>query len=435
MATLKGALAPGNGKGLTQMGVREKLAILADAAKYDASCASGGGKRQGTPEGMGSVNGMGICHSFAPDGRCISLLKVLLTNHCIYDCSYCINRISSPVKRAKFTVQELVDLTLEFYRRNYIEGLFLSSGVFDSSDRTMEEMVAVARILRKQHRFNGYIHLKAVAGCATTLVQQAGRYADRLSANIELPTQADLARLAPAKTHEEVEDAMGTIVAGIAEGADDRRSGARAPAFAPAGQSTQMMVGATDTADGAILATASGLYQRFKLRRVYYSAFSPIPHGDPRLPLVRPPMIREHRLYQADWLMRHYGFSHDEIVPSAAQNLPTDLDPKTAWALRNRHLFPVDVNRADRAQLLRVPGIGVGCADKILRARRYRALRVADLGRMHVPMRRAKFFVVCADGHGATRKLDSLALDAALIEGPKQLSLFASAKQAQTGQL
>lgn len=417
------------------MGVREKLAVLADAAKYDASCASGGGKRAGSKDSLGSVNGMGICHSFAPDGRCISLLKVLLTNHCIYDCTYCINRVSSPVKRAKFTVQELVDLTLEFYRRNYIEGLFLSSGVFDSSDRTMEEMVAVARQLREVHHFKGYIHLKAVAGCATTLVQQAGKWADRLSANIELPTSADLSLLAPAKTHDEIEAAMGTITSGIAEGQEAKGRWAKPPSFAPAGQSTQMMVGATDTADGAILATASRLYNRFKLRRVYYSAFSPIPHGDPRLPMVRPPMIREHRLYQADWLMRHYGFTHQEILPSAAQNLPTDLDPKTAWALRNRHIFPVDVNRADRELLLRVPGLGTGCVDKILKARRYQALRLVDLGRMHVPMRRAKYFVLCADGDGAVHKLDSLQLGQLIAPKAAQLDLFGQAQAAHTGQL
>lgn len=417
------------------MGTREKLAILADAAKYDASCASGGGKRAGTQDGMGSVNGTGICHSFAPDGRCISLLKVLLTNHCIYDCSYCINRISSPVKRAKFTVTELVNVTLEFYRRNLIEGLFLSSGVYDSSDRTMEEMVAVARTLRVEHRFNGYIHLKAVAGCSDTLVRQGGLYADRLSANIELPTRADLAKLAPAKTHVEIERAMGAITQGIEEGSEPHRGRAKKPVFVPAGQSTQMMVGATATADGAILATASHLYQRFGLRRVYYSAFSPIPHGDPRLPLAAPSMLREHRLYQADWLMRHYGFAREEIAPSTAQNLPLDMDPKTAWALRNRQLFPIDVNRAERAQLLRVPGIGLGTADKIIKARRYRALRLVDLGRMHVSMRRAKFFVVCADGHAAANSIDSLALTTKLVEPPKQLTLFDAGASAVSGQL
>lgn len=408
------------------MGVQQKLAILADAAKYDASCASGGGKRPGDKNGLGAVNGMGICHSFAPDGRCISLLKVLLTNHCIYDCSYCINRISSPVKRAKFTVDELVNLTLEFYRRNFIEGLFLSSGVFDSSDRTMEEMVAVARKLRLDHRFGGYIHLKAVAGSSAELVRQGGLYADRLSANIELPTRADLARLAPAKTHQEIEATMGAITSGITEHSGPHKGRARPPSFAPAGQSTQMMVGATGTADGAILATASHLYQAFGLRRVYYSAFSPIPHGDPRLPMQRPPMIREHRLYQADWLMRHYGFLRQEILPSVAQNLPLDMDPKTAWALRNRQLFPIDVNRAGREQLLRVPGIGVGTAEKIIKARRYRALRLVDLGRMHVAMRRAKFFVLCADSHNDVRKLDSLDLAASLIDRApsKQLTLF-----------
>jgi putative DNA modification/repair radical SAM protein len=363
------------------------------------------------------------------------LLKVLLTNHCIYDCTYCINRISSPVKRAKFSVKELVDLTVEFYRRNYIEGLFLSSGVFDSSDRTMEEMVAVAKSLRVDHHFRGYIHLKAVAGCAERLVQQAGLWADRLSANIELPTQKDLDRLAPAKTHTEIESAMQAITTGINahDGPASRR--VRAPVFAPAGQSTQLMVGATETADKEILVTASRLYDRYKLRRVYYSAFSPIPHGDPRLPLARPPMVREHRLYQADWLMRHYNFTHDEILPAQAQSLPLDLDPKTAWALRNRHLFPVDVNRADRHMLLRVPGLGVGTVNKILQARRLGALRIQDLGRMHVPMRRAKFFVLCADGHGAVKKLDDARLERVMVDAPKQLTLFEAGQSAATGEL
>ena len=422
------------------MQTREKLAILADAAKYDASCASSGGKRTGSRQGLGSVNGMGICHSYAPDGRCISLLKVLLTNHCIYDCTYCINRISSPVKRAKFGITELVELTLEFYRRNYIEGLFLSSGVFGDSDKTMEEMVAIARSLRVDHAFAGYIHLKAVAGCSPELVRQAGLYADRLSANIELPTKTDLQQLAPGKTHDEIEGAMDTIRAGIdaaqpeAKGAPSRTR-ARPPKFAPAGQSTQMIVGATETADGAILAASSRLYRSFGLKRVYYSAFSPIPHGDPRLPLQRPPMVREHRLYQADWLMRYYGFAHDELLGDAKQNLSLKLDPKTDWALRHRGLFPVDVNGASRELLLRVPGLGVGTVDKILAQRRHRALRLEDLGRLHVPMRRVKYFVRCADGNAALRQLDSVQLAKAMGEGPKQLQLFAARASAQSGQL
>lgn len=417
------------------MGVNEKLAILADAAKYDASCASSGGKRAATDKGLGSVNGMGICHSYTPDGRCVSLLKVLLTNHCVYDCTYCINRISSPVKRAKFSVQELVNLTLDFYRRNYIEGLFLSSGVFDNPDRTMEEMVAVAKTLREVHQFAGYIHLKAVAGCDPLLVQQAGRWADRLSANIELPTKSDLRALAPAKTHEEIEVAMQTITGGIEAASEPQRGRSKPEKFAPAGQSTQMMVGATPTADGAILATASRLYANYGLKRVYYSAFSPIPHGDARLPLVRPPMVREHRLYQADWLMRHYGFAHGELTDEAQPNLSLTLDPKTTWALRNRQLFPVDVNRAERGMLLRVPGLGVGTVEKILRHRRHRPLRLEDLGRMHVPMKRVKYFVHCADTNLALRQLDSSKLTTLLSPAPTQLSLFASAVSAQTGQL
>ena len=413
------------------MNVNSKLAILADAAKYDASCASSGGKTKGDAKGLGSVNGMGICHSYAPDGRCISLLKVLLTNHCIYDCSYCINRVSSPVRRAKFTVQELVDLTLEFYRRNYIEGLFLSSGVFNSADDTMGEMVAIARILREQHAFRGYVHLKAVAGCSPELVTQAGRYADRLSANIELPTRQDLRSLAPGKKHEEIEGAMAAIQDGIAEAAPETKpTRARPPKFAPAGQSTQMIIGATPTADGAILAKASGLYRAFGLKRVYYSAFSPIPHASPHLPAARPPMVREHRLYQADWLLRHYGFRHEELLASAADNLSLGMDPKTAWALRHRAIFPVDINRAERALLLRVPGLGVSTVDKIIVHRRHRALRLEDLGRLHVPMRRVKYFVRCADGNAALRQLDSVRLARAVGEGPEQLHLFGAQKSA-----
>ena len=409
------------------MGVKEKLAILADAAKYDASCASSGGKRAAPAGGLGNVNGMGICHSYAPDGRCISLLKVLLTNHCIYDCTYCINRISSPVKRAKFSVSELVTLTLEFYRRNYIEGLFLSSGVFDNSDRTMEEMTEVARQLREEHKFGGYIHLKAVAGCSAELVEKAGRYADRLSANIELPTKQDLQQLAPAKTHEEIEQVMDTITTGITEASAPSKTRAKPPKFAPAGQSTQMMVGATQTADNAILATASRLYADYGLRRVYYSAFSPIPHGDPRLPLVRPPMVREHRLYQADWLIRHYGFTHDELTTPEAPNLSATLDPKTAWAIEHRERFPVDINRADRALLLRVPGLGVHAVDRILAHRRHRPLRLDDLVRLRVPWRRVQYFVRVAGDNAALHQLDSERLLRVLSPAPQQLGLFDAA--------
>lgn len=417
------------------MDLKTKLAILADAAKYDASCASGGGKRARADAGLGNVNGMGICHSYTPDGRCVSLLKVLLTNHCIYDCSFCINRISSPVKRAKFSIEELVQLTVDFYKRNYIEGLFLSSGVYTNSDRTMEEMVEVARQLRVVHKFGGYIHLKAVAGCDAIWVHKAGLYADRLSANIELPTKADMQALAPAKNHAEVEAAMGTITGHIAEAQAPHRGRARAPRFAPAGQSTQMMVGATPSPDQAILQTAARLYERFELKRVYYSAFSPIPHGDARLPLHKPPMMREHRLYQADWLMRFYGFKADELTQPDAPNLDLRIDPKMAWALRHRSIFPIDVNIAPRELLLRVPGLGVSSVTRILQMRAHRRLRLEDLGKMHVPMRRTRFFVRCADHNVALRQLDSSRLKLLVTDAPQQLQLFEAGTSAKSGQL
>ncbi|MBY0412534.1 MAG: putative DNA modification/repair radical SAM protein, partial [Bdellovibrionales bacterium] len=297
------------------MNLKDKISILADAAKYDASCASSGAKRSAVKGGIGNLEGTGICHSYTPDGRCISLLKILLTNFCIYDCSYCVNRVSSQVKRAKFTIQEVVDLTMNFYKRNYIEGLFLSSGVAKSSDETMEEMVEIARRLRVDHKFGGYIHLKAVAGCSQTLLDKAGLYADRLSANIELPKQADLNDLAPAKTHTEIEKSMEQIQNRIIENKEEKKLFKKAPLFTPGGQSTQMIIGATPSTDRDIMTKAYDLYGNFNLKRVYYSAFSPIPDSDPNLPLSRPPMIREHRLYQTDWLLRFYGFKVDEVLP------------------------------------------------------------------------------------------------------------------------
>jgi putative DNA modification/repair radical SAM protein len=319
---------------LRLMDVQQRLTILADAAKYDVSCSSSGSSRK-TPEGgIGNGTPVGICHSYTPDGRCISLLKILLTNYCIYDCTYCINRISSDTPRARFTPEEVVSLTLGFYQRNYIEGLFLSSGVAQSPDHTMEQMVRVAHLLRTEHRFGGYIHLKAVPGASPELLRRAGTWADRLSANIELPTQADLDKLAPAKSHAEIETSMSQIRDGIVAAKD---SGG--PTFARAGQSTQLIVGATAAADRQILTKASTLYSRYGLRRVYYSGFSPIPHGDSRLPLDRTPLVREHRLYQADWLLRYYGFTLADVTEE--ENLPLDMDPKLAWALRHREFFPV----------------------------------------------------------------------------------------------
>ena len=388
------------------MNVRRKLEVLADAAKYDASCASSGSK--GTREGsrLGSTEGMGICHSYTPDGRCVSLLKLLLTNHCVYDCKFCVNRVTSDTPRARFTVEEVVNLTVEFYRRNYIEGLFLSSGIVGGLDETMEQLIAVARSLRADHGFGGYIHLKLIPGASAELVAEAGRWADRLSANVELPTAADLSQLAPDKTPQQIEGTMAAVRQGVDERADDVKHGLSAPPFAPAGQSTQMVVGATPTPDGTILATAADLYGRHALRRVYYSAYSPTPHADARLPALAPPLLREHRLYQADWLLRFYGFAVGEVI-DPGQNLALDVDPKLGWALRHRDWFPVDVNTAPREALLRVPGVGVRNVDRILAIRRHHALRAADLRKLRVRWDVAAPFVLAADHNPAVKLLDS----------------------------
>jgi putative DNA modification/repair radical SAM protein len=396
------------------METRTKLRILADAAKYDASCASSGGKRAGSKAGTGSVTGEGICHSYTPDGRCVSLLKVLLTNFCIYDCRFCVNRISSDIPRARFDTAELVQLFLDFYKRNYVEGLFLSSGIVKSVDDTMLSLIAVAKSLRRDHDFQGYIHLKIVPGASPALVAEAGLYADRLSANVELPTDLDLRALAPEKNLRVIEGTMREVHALAAES----KAEPRAPRFAPAGQSTQMVVGATPTADREILKSAAHLYDRYSLRRIYYSAFSPIPAADKRLPSRSPPLMREHRLYEADWLIRHYGFAAAELTSEAEPNL--DLrDPKLAWALRQRERFPVDVNKADRGQLLRVPGFGVRNVERILRIRRYKKMTLDDLAKLRVPLQRARPFLVTADH--CPRDLDSVALP---VRVGKQLSLF-----------
>jgi putative DNA modification/repair radical SAM protein len=381
--------------------IREKLEILADAAKYDASCASSGTAKRSSAggKGIGSTEGMGICHAYAPDGRCISLLKILLTNHCIFDCHYCINRKSSNVRRAAFTPQEVVDLTLSFYRRNYIEGLFLSSGIRKSSNRTMEQMVEVARNLREDHDFRGYIHLKTIPDADPELVELAGRYADRLSINVELPTEAGLMRLAPDKDGARIEGAMAEVKSSIIDNKDARKKYKSAPRFAPAGQSTQMIVGADAASDSDIIGKASGLYDRHQLRRVYYSAFSPIPDASAVLPLKRPPLIREHRLYQSDWLMRFYGYSAGEVQQAAGADgmLPLDIDPKLAWALNFRGAFPVDINRAPREMLLRVPGLGVRGANLLLRARRQKRLRLEDVARVTVSVEKLRPFIIAAD--------------------------------------
>ena len=386
------------------MDLRDKLSILSDAAKYDASCASSGAKgRKATGKGIGSTEGTGICHSYTPDGRCVSLLKILLTNYCVYDCGYCINRRSSGVQRARFTPEEVVQLTLDFYRRNYIEGLFLSSGIIRDADYTMEQLVRVAKSLRTTHEFSGYIHLKTIPNAAPELIREAGRWADRLSINVELPRQRDLDKLAPEKNLVQITRAMSVVRDGVAEAKEDRakterKTSAREPmSFSPAGQATQMIVGATDATDAAILRTSSALYGSQKLKRVYYSAFSPIPDASSILPPSAPPLLREHRLYQADWLMRFYGFAVHELTTQATPNLDLDIDPKLSWALRNRGSFPVDVNRASKEELLRIPGVGVRSVKRILSSRRWHRLRLDDLTRLHVAMWRAMPFIATAD--------------------------------------
>lgn len=390
------------------MDLSSKLAILADAAKYDASCASSGSTRRDSlnGRGLGSSDGHGICHSHTPDGRCVSLLKVLLTNFCTYDCLYCVNRSSSNVPRARFSVDEVVALTLDFYRRNCIEGLFLSSGIIRSPDYTMEQVVEVARVLREEHDFRGYIHLKTIPDASPELLARAGRYADRLSINVELPTVQGLQALAPEKDGPAIRRSMARIRLHIddardaAKPAPPRSQAGRPPArpaalpFAPAGQSTQMIVGADATDDRTILTSSATLYGAYRLRRVYYSAFSPIPDASRALPLQAAPLVREHRLYQADWLMRFYGFGSDELVTAGDGMLSLAHDPKTAWALAHPERFPVDLNRAPRELLLRVPGLGVKAVERLLAARRVRAVRADDLGRLRVPLGKVLPFVV-----------------------------------------
>jgi putative DNA modification/repair radical SAM protein len=409
------------------MDVQRKLEILADAAKYDASCASSGTEKRDSRDGKGmgsTAPGMGICHSYAPDGRCISLLKVLLTNACHYDCLYCVNRASSNVSRARFTVGEVVKLTLDFYRRNYIEGLFLSSGIIRSADYTMEQVVSVARTLREAHHFRGYIHLKTIPEADDALITEAGKYADRLSINIEVPEEESLAKLAPEKDVRAIRRTMGRLRIKLDEAQDGRKAtpkGNTAPRFAPAGQSTQMIVGADLASDRTILATSANLYGSYKLKRVYYSAFSPIPDASRSLPLRAPPLIREHRLYQADWLMRFYGFDAGEIVDRAEGMLSLDIDPKLAWALRHRDRFPLDVARASREDLLRVPGFGTKAVERIIATRRLTSIRVADLARLHIPARKALPFIVLSDHRPSPHLLDEARLAERFKPKVKQL--------------
>jgi putative DNA modification/repair radical SAM protein len=405
--------------------LQQKLAILSDAAKYDASCASSAtDKRDARGGGIGSTDGHGICHAYAPDGRCISLLKILMTNFCIYDCAYCINRVSSNVERARFTPEEVIELTLEFYRRNYIEGLFLSSGIIKSPDDTMRDMVRIARELRTVHGFKGYIHLKTIPDAAPELIEEAGLHADRLSINVELPTDAGVKAYAPEKNPATIRQAMGGVRLRREASRERSHTGKRPARFAPAGQSTQMIVGADGADDRAILASSSRLYSSYGLKRVYYSGFSPIPDSAAALPLIAPPLEREHRLYQADWLMRFYEFRADEIAGSDGGGmLDLDIDPKLAWALRHRGLFPVDVNRATREVLLRVPGFGTKTVDRLLKLRRHKALRWDDLRKVGALTKKAAPFVETRDWHprGLT---DSAGLRDRFAPPPRQLALI-----------
>jgi putative DNA modification/repair radical SAM protein len=414
------------------MDLDRKLEILADAAKYDASCASSGAARKDSrgSQGVGSTGGAGICHSYTPDGRCVSLLKVLLTNVCLYDCHYCINRRSSNVTRARFTPEEVVKLTLDFYKRNYIEGLFLSSGIVRSADYTMEMVIEVARQLREVHHFRGYIHLKTIPEASPELIEKAGQYADRISINIELPTQQGLDTLAPEKNLKRTQAAMGGIRNRIQESFTAKKEArqiksaprARPPAFAT-GQSTQMLVGADASDDAVVLSRADELYRDYRLRRVYYSGFSPIPEPSVLLPIKPPPLVREHRLYQADWLLRFYGFNVKELLPAENPLLDLELDPKLAWALRNRQMFPVDINRAPQELLWRIPGLGVTNVTRILAARRYTRLHLADLQRMRVSLKKVQPFIIAADHLPKISLLESDQLRQRFLPAPKQMEL------------
>lgn len=416
--------------------VLKKLKILADAAKYDVSCSSSGSNRRNNNQGLGNGMTTGICHSFTEDGRCVSLLKILMTNHCIYDCAYCINRKSNDRERATFSVNELVDLTISFYRRNYIEGLFLSSGVIKNPDHTMERMMLIAKKLRTEQRYNGYIHLKAIPGASKELIHQAGLYADRLSVNIEIPTDQQLQRLAPEKNFKSVLQPMNQINTGIVQNKEEQKKYRRTPAFTPAGQSTQLIVGASPENDRHILLLSAGLYQTQGLKRVYYSGYLPVNEYDNRLPAVStPPLVREHRLYQSDWLMRFYGFNADEITTNDQPNLDLEIDPKLSFALRNRHYFPVDINKADFEAILRVPGIGVQSAQRIVAARKHRRLNSYHLKKLGVVMKRAQYFITSNELPGFIRDLSSTTLRQHIITQSRskfkknndgQLSLFSN---------
>lgn len=409
--------------------VLDKLRILADAAKYDASCSSSGSKRANKGKGLGNSDGVGICHSYTEDGRCVSLLKILFTNYCIYDCAYCVSRSSNDIQRAAFTVEEVIDLTLNFYRRNYIEGLFLSSGIFKSADYTLERMVRVARELRKKHNFNGYIHLKAIPGASDELLHEAGLYADRLSVNIELPSESSLKKVAPEKNYNDIITPMNYLSDEKVRYQDEKKHFRQTPTFLPAGQSTQLIVGASPETDFQILHLADDLYKQQRLRRVYYSGYVPIA-TDNRVPaLSAPPLQRENRIYQADWLLRFYQFTVNDIVSQSHPNLDLEVDPKVSYALRNPHLFPVDINRADYEMILRVPGIGIKSAVKIVKSRVHQRVHVDHLRAMGVVLKRARYFISCP-GLPAIKKdyepqqLRQLMLTTGKSQTAPQLSLF-----------
>ena len=411
--------------------IKEKLAILADAAKYDVSCSSSGSNRKGVKGDLGNTSAFGICHSFPEDGRCISLLKILLTNHCIYDCVYCVSRRSNDIKRAAFTVEEIVDLTINFYRRNYIEGLFLSSGVFKDPNTTMERLVRVAKKLRLEERFNGYIHLKTIPGASDELIREAGLYADRLSINLEIPTKEGLKLLAPEKDHKQMLSNVEFVKNELAINTIEKQKYKHAPKFAPAGQTTQMIIGATNETDQKIIHVADYMYQKLSLKRVYYSGYVPVLQ-DSRLPSLQSqvPVVRENRLYQADWLMRYYGFAPNEIVDERQPFLDLEIDPKLAWALRNSHVFPIDINQAPREMLLRIPGVGVRSVQKILMARKFQTLSYYDLKKMGVTLSRAKYFITCSGATPLAGTIDPLRLRGLLLS-----QSHSKHKQLFTGQL
>ena len=420
--------------------IQQKLSVLADAAKYDVSCASSGSSRKNTTKGIGNGVACCICHSFTDDGRCVSLFKILMTNNCIYDCAYCINRRSNDRPRATFTVNEIVELTIGFYRRNYIEGLFLSSGVIKSPDFTMERMVLVAKKLRLEENYNGYIHLKAIPGASRELIHEAGLWADRLSVNIEIPTESNLKRLAPEKNYPEIFTPMSQITNEILLSKEERRKYRKAPPFAPAGQSTQMIIGATPETDRQIILLTSGLYKTQNLKRVYFSGYLPVNGYDNRLPAInRPPLVRENRLYQSDWLIRFYKFRAEEILTEEQPFLDLDIDPKLGFALRNMHLFPVDINRADYEMILRVPGIGVQSAQKIILARKHRKLNSLHLKKIGIVMKRAKYFITCNELPASTTDWEPKRLKHQIVSESAsknrkttdtQLSLFTNFKPA-----